>query len=146
MPTNYDLLLQDAVESLLENESLTDNLDDETAQVLIQWGIEKIKQLIYFGTHQDFVPMEEYTQNRLRSLNRTLRLVNRWLPEREYLGREDHQEQLQTLISRCQEIFDEHWMPIQPEETQEMVEASETEEDAPFVAHLTTWVDEHIHL
>jgi hypothetical protein len=74
---------QRAAERILENESLTSNLDDNAAQVLLDWGLRCAEQIARdtFGLSDELA--EEAMYPRMRALRRLLRAVNRWAPMRQ---------------------------------------------------------------
>lgn len=76
-----------AVESLLENETLTDDLDDEAADALLQWGIDCAKRIVQDTAvvgdtlSADEAAVEAVTYPRMRALRRMLREINEWASE-----------------------------------------------------------------
>lgn len=75
--------MQRAAERILENESLTADLDDDAAKVLLDWGVHCAEQIARdtFGLSAN--QAEEATYPRLRALRRLMRTVNRWAPKRQ---------------------------------------------------------------
>ncbi len=73
-----------AVESLLENETLTADLDDEAADVLLQWGIDCAKRImretVVVGDtlSSDESAVEAAAYGRMRALRRMLREIDEW--------------------------------------------------------------------
>lgn len=73
-----------AVESLLENETLTADLDDEAADALLQWGIDCATRIVQDTAvvgdtlSADESAVEEATYPRMRALRRMLREINEW--------------------------------------------------------------------
>jgi hypothetical protein len=65
--------VRQAIESLLENESLTDNLDDEAAQTLLDWGITYTRLILGSPLGE---AVEEALEEKLRAVRRLLRVVN----------------------------------------------------------------------
>ena len=67
------------VDSLLENEGLTADLDDVAAQVLLDWGIACAKRIARSTMGLDDLEAEEAMADRLRATRRLMRLVDRWI-------------------------------------------------------------------
>ena len=92
---------QRAVERILENESLTADLDDDAAKVLIDWGVACAKQIAR-GTSGLFDAQGDETMDfRLRDLRRLMRAVNRWAPTRQPLDA----QQLSKLLGYAESIY-----------------------------------------
>jgi hypothetical protein len=81
-----------AAERILEDERLTDNLEDEAAQVLIDWGIARAEAIA--RTTEDAPTM----QNRLQAVRRLMRYVNRWIPRRVEADNETNREILTKIL------------------------------------------------
>ena len=71
-----------AVESLLENESLTSSLDDAAAQVLLKWGTDCAKLIVSSTAGLDAASAEDAMYPRMRALRRLMRRVNKWAARR----------------------------------------------------------------
>lgn len=69
---------KEAVESILENESLTEDLDDQAAQLLINWGITCAEKSVLSSQMLDNETAEEMLTIKLRAVRRLMRLVNKW--------------------------------------------------------------------
>ena len=70
--------MQRAAERILENESLTADLDDDAAQVLLDWGVRCAEQIARDTVGLSANQVEEAMYPRLRALRRLMRAVNRW--------------------------------------------------------------------
>ncbi|MCX7683259.1 MAG: hypothetical protein N2508_15050 [Anaerolineae bacterium] len=68
-----------AVQSLLENESLTGDLDDEAAQTLLDWGIACVRRIVLDTGGLDDEEAAAVMSPRLRATRRLMRRVNAWL-------------------------------------------------------------------
>ena len=93
-----------AAESILENESLTADLDDETAQVLLDWGVAWAESIAGSTTGLAEVEAEAMMDARLRAVRKLLRLAQNWLANRP----EDPAEQmaqLQNIIDQAAVIL-----------------------------------------
>jgi hypothetical protein len=72
--------LQSALESLLENESLTADLDDAAAKVLLDWGMAYVR--LSHRLAVDSPEPEGYIHNQMRTTRKWMRAVNRWSASR----------------------------------------------------------------
>jgi hypothetical protein len=61
-----------AIDRITESENLTDNLDDDSANWLINWGIESARKLIASSTDKE---MADVTINRLMAVMRKLNKI-----------------------------------------------------------------------
>ena len=68
-----------AAQSILENESLTEDLDDATGSVLLAWGIASAQSIAADTAHWGEDEATQAIDERLRSLRRMLKAVSRWL-------------------------------------------------------------------
>ncbi len=67
-----------AAESILENESLREGLEDEAASALLDWGVERAKKIASETAHlEDETEAEEAMYPRMRALRQMLLAVTR---------------------------------------------------------------------
>ncbi len=71
--------LRAAIEALYGNEALTDGLDDEAAEVLLNWGVDNLDRIF---TASPDSGSEETTESRQTANRRLLRRVKAWALER----------------------------------------------------------------
>ena len=88
--------LRRAAESILENEALTANLDDDAAAVLLDWGVTLAKRIAASAAGLDDAAFEEATYPRMRALRKMLRYINRWAPAPDSRGLEKIITQAET--------------------------------------------------
>ncbi len=67
-----------AAQSILENESLTDGLDDSAASKLVEWGVTRAKATAAQTAAMSEVEAEVFLEENLRSLRRMLKGASRW--------------------------------------------------------------------
>ncbi len=72
------LRVRRAAESILENEALSDGLDDDAASVLLDWGITLAKEIAASTAGMDDEAAEQAMYPRLRALRKMLRRTSRW--------------------------------------------------------------------
>ncbi|MFL7791182.1 MAG: hypothetical protein AB8I69_03505 [Anaerolineae bacterium] len=90
--TDQKSILRSATERLLEDESLTADLVDDAAKLLLGWGLEMVKRAVQ---QAEGLPSEEI-DTRLAELRHTMKRINREVGQVEP---EAQAEQLQTLLS-----------------------------------------------
>lgn len=96
--------LQQVVESLTENEALTDQLDDAAAQALLDWGIAYGKAVV--ENTANLPDADDAAQPRLQAIRRLLRAVNSYFtPAAEAVDSETQAQSTATsaLIQRVVE-------------------------------------------
>ena len=71
--------IQCAAESLLENEALTADLDDEAAKVLLDWGVALAQQIAAETVEMDDSAADDFMYQPMRALRKMLRRVNKWV-------------------------------------------------------------------
>lgn len=71
--------INQAVESLLDDETLTSELDDVAADTLIEWGSALAKQIILQTSGMDERAAETFILPRLGNARRLMRQVNHWI-------------------------------------------------------------------
>ena len=76
----YDLekRLKLATSSILENEQLTADLDDEAADQLLQWGLALAEKIVMTTEDLPDEQVEDATYTPMRALRKMLRAVNNW--------------------------------------------------------------------
>lgn len=81
--------IQRAAESILENEALTADLDDEAAKALLDWGVSWAERIASETAELDDEAAEEAMYQPMRSLRKMLRAANKWVadPQSEELER-----------------------------------------------------------
>lgn len=72
--------LQSDLDSLLENEALTADLEDDSADALLNWGMDHVRLIHRMATEQP--APEEFVATQMKSTRKWMRAVNRWVPAR----------------------------------------------------------------
>ncbi len=128
-------------ESILENERLTADLDDATAQVLLDWGIACAKVIVQSTTGLDDTEAEEAMYPRLRATRRLMRLVNRWIPKRLNMESEDHTAQLTKIIEQAEVIYGEGFTPPGNEQQEAFLHRTLADSPPQIVKNLRTLIE-----
>ena len=105
-----------AAETILENESLTDGLDDSAAQVLLDWGLACAKMIAQSTAGLNGLEAEEVMSNRLRAVRRLMRPMDEWI-KRQELDPERSAELLAKIIEQAKIVYGETFTP--PDESQQ---------------------------
>jgi hypothetical protein len=99
-----------AAQSILDNESLTADLDDEAADTLLEWGVanartiaRSISGLIEGGT------TEETLSERLRALRQMMRSVNNYVAGQQLDGQ--GQQLLDKILEQAAVVYGKHFTP-----------------------------------
>ncbi len=94
-----------AVESLLENESLTSELDDDAAKALNDWGIDCVKQLAPSIASANSIEMEKIMSSQLRAIRRLMRSVNKWIGNWQETDTEGHTRRLSKVLEQAEIVY-----------------------------------------
>jgi hypothetical protein len=70
--------IQRAAESIIENEALTADLDDEAAKLLLDWGITCAREIAGKTADLDDDAAEEAMYRPMRALRKMLRTAGKW--------------------------------------------------------------------
>ena len=105
---------QRAVEGLLENETLTADLADAPAQVLLNWGIECTTWLVQTTAHlADDEAADEAIYPQRKALRRLIRQINRWVSKLPELDDATNTKNFEKCLAYAQTIYGEALNPPQ---------------------------------
>lgn len=90
--------IQRAAESILGNERLTADLDDETAKELLDWGVALAQQIASDTAAMDDTAAEEAMYQPMRALRKMVRAINQWTLEPNEIG-------LKKIIGQARAIY-----------------------------------------
>jgi hypothetical protein len=103
-----------AVESLMENESLTSSLDDAAAEVLLAWGTDCAKLIVSDTAGLDDPEAEEVMYPRMRALRRLMRRVNKWAARQHGLDKAGDAFSLEQVIEQAVIIYGPGFVAPEP--------------------------------
>lgn len=103
--------IQRAVESILENEKLTADLDDDAAQVLLDWGTSCAQKIAQGSLGLNDAQAEEAMYQPMRATRRMMRAANKLAARNEILGDEGRTEALQKIIEQAGVIYGRDYIP-----------------------------------
>ena len=92
-------------ESILENESLTSDLDDVAARALLDWGLDCAKVIVQRTVDLDDSQADEAMSLGLRAIRRLMRSANKWVSERWEMDAESQLGQLNRIVEQASIIY-----------------------------------------
>ena len=124
--------LQAALESLLENESLTADLDDEAAKVLLDWGMSHVRRIHRLAV--DTPDPEGYVSEQMRATRKWMRAVNQWTASR--AGKDDAGH-----LAALGDILVLAGVDTVPKQQTEFLRTNLSVPDPEFIARLRTFCE-----
>lgn len=103
--------IQRAVEGILENEKLTADLDDDAAQVLLDWGTRCARQIAQGTLGLNDAQAEEDMYQPMRATRRMMRAVNKLASRHQILGDEGCSVALQKIIAQAGLVYGRDYIP-----------------------------------
>jgi hypothetical protein len=99
MMPNLQSDLDSALQSVLENESLTADLDDDAAKVLLDWGMARVRLIHRLAV--DATDIEGYISEQMRSTRKLMRAVNHWTAARAEKDDAGHADALGEILAHA---------------------------------------------
>jgi hypothetical protein len=90
-----------AAESILENESLTADLDDQAAKVLLDWGTTCARTIATSTSGLSAAQAQEAMDLRLRAVRQFMRSINGWAAEQQGMDAEGHAARLVKVLEQA---------------------------------------------
>jgi hypothetical protein len=106
-------------ESFLENEALTSNLDDEAADLFLNWAIAKGEMIARSTIELDDILAEEAMYPRLKALRRIARYIGQCV-----IGSGDPGELVDKIIEQARLLYGEEFVEPDPVEKEKFVQFS----------------------
>lgn len=113
-------------ESLAENEALTAELDDQTAQRLLAWSSQAAEQIVRETAEMDDESAEQAMAPRLKAVRRVMRSVNRLAAQQAELDDKGRQELIDEIAAQAAEADAREAVSIQ-----EVVQQLRRSKDTP---------------
>ena len=112
-PARYEITrrIKRTAESILENERLTADLDDEAAKVLLNWGVARAERVAGSTDGLGDREAEEVISPRLRATRRLMRRVNRWVANQADMAADEGGELLDQIIEQAAVIYGDGFIP-----------------------------------
>jgi hypothetical protein len=128
-------------ESILENESLTADLNDEAAGVLIDWGIARAKEVAYSTLEiVDDDQAEEAMYVQMRALRRILRTANQWATKISMIDKEYGESALASIIEQAAILFGQTYVPPNEASCKDLINRQNSP-PAAFIANLLDLIE-----
>jgi hypothetical protein len=123
-----------AIEMILESESLTDDLQDDEAEILLDWGLAQVEACAL--ATQDTADKEEarlVLDQGVKTVRRAVRFINDLVAERIDLSDGEMVEELLRLVSMVRELPNVQAIASEEEEEEEiqLKEEGDIERQAP---------------
>lgn len=130
-----------AAESILSNESLTDNLDDKTAQALLDWGLALSKMIVGQTSGLDDQTAEEAMYPALKGVRRLMKSLNRWLPDFSVTEAEANQKIFDKIVADIQVIYGQTFTVPSLEEWHQFLTEQQNVTSDQFVVALRVFIE-----
>lgn len=103
--------VQRAAETILENERLTDGLDDQTAEALLDWGLASAERIAFSTVGLNELEADRDMEPRLRATRRLMRRVRNWVVYRVEMDAETTQELFSGVVEQAALIYEDFSPP-----------------------------------
>ena len=90
---------QEAAQMILESEIVTSALEDDEAEVLLNWALAQVEGCALSSQHMDGGEAREYIARRAGKVRRLMRMINDLVDEKDDLSRGDMVLALTHLLS-----------------------------------------------
>jgi hypothetical protein len=133
-----------AAQSILENENLTADLNDEAAQVLLDWGIAQAKAItmetVEIGDDEEAA---EFVYPKMKALRRMLRTVNKWYAKVKSFDKDYGTSALERILEQAAVIYGEEFIPPTSEQQAEIINQQSNLQKFPaaFIAELQSLIE-----
>jgi hypothetical protein len=139
--TELDRRRQRAAESILDNESLTSNLNDDAARLLIDWGLFCAEQIVLSTAGMADAEAEDATYPRLRATRRLMRFVNRWIRQRLNMMPDESTTLLGRIVQQAEIIYGQSFVPPKPERQRAFAVMVFGDEPADIIQNLRDFIE-----
>jgi hypothetical protein len=103
-----------AAESIMENERLTSDLDDDAAKVLVDWGIACTRRVVQRTAGMDDVEAEEAMYPGLRATRRLMRSINDWIEKGQEIEGVERLAFLDMVVEHATIVYGDGFAPPSP--------------------------------
>jgi len=115
-------------ESILENEALTSNLDDDAADQFLNWAISKGEMIARSTIGLDDILAEEVMYPRLKALRRIARYIGQWVT-----GSGEPRDLVEKIIEQARLIYGEEFDEPDPVSKERIIQFSTSMEQVLVV-------------
>jgi hypothetical protein len=128
-------------QSLLENERLTDDVDDAAASVILEWGIACARQIVESTAGMDDAQAEEATYLFLRAVRRLMRSVNRWVATRHEMDADNGDGLWARIVDQAETLYGGSLAPLSPHERNALLIHSQILDPPQLVTYLRNLIE-----
>jgi hypothetical protein len=115
MDKDIERRITKVAESILDNEALTNNLEDEAANLFINWAVARGEVIARSTAGMDESTATESMYPRLRAIREIPRFMGEWMIS--------PQEVLEKIINQVQIVLGDEFTPPKDEEKEEFLNA-----------------------
>ena len=133
---------QRTAQTLLDNESLTADLDDAAAQALIDWGVASVEAIARDTAGLDDADAEQAMEPRLRAVRRLMRRVNRWVAGREAMSGGEAAAHLEEIVAQAAVIYAGTLAPPSRDERIRFLVRGHADEPPQMIRNLRTLIED----
>jgi hypothetical protein len=133
-----------AVESILENESLTADLDDAAAKVLLDWGIACANMIARSTASLNDIEVEDIMSPRMRATRRLMRLVNRRVSRQSHTDAGGGTTLLTKVIEQATIIYGTDFTPPDNEQRNAFLQEGLISSSPQFIMNLRALIENQV--
>lgn len=97
--------LRQQMEGLHENEALTADMDDDSAEVFLKWLAARVENIVQSTAEMDDAQAEEAMYPRMRALRKMSRYINQMVR-----GVEDQSLLVEKIISQARDVYGDSFL------------------------------------
>lgn len=132
------------VESILENESLTADLDDVAAKALLDWGVACAKVIAQSTASLDDIEAEDVMSPRMHATRRLMRLVNRQVSRQSHTDAGGGATLLTKVIEQATTIYGKDFTPPDNEQRNAFLKEGLISSSPQFIANLRALIENQV--
>jgi hypothetical protein len=137
--------LQRATESILENENLTADLDDDAAKAVLDWGLACAQKVVQETAGFEALAAEPALSDRLQATHRLIRAVSRWVLGQQDMDAASASAALSVVMEQAAVIYGQKFtLPVQAQYTAFLAEQAAPDEPAQMISKLRELVESNL--
>ena len=129
-------------EEFLGNESLTEEADDSTANVLLDWGLDCVKRVVQGTKNLDDAQANEAMSERLRAIRQVLRLAGKWTTAAQTADPASQSSLLERILEQASIVYGGSSARIDEMKKQALLQQLRSAQPAEVVSRLRALLDE----
>jgi len=137
--------IKQAAQSILDNESLTADLDDAAAKELLDWGLACAKKVAQETASLQALTAETSLTDRLQATRRLMRAVSNWVVGQQEMDAASASNALSTVLEQATVIYGKKFTPpVQAQYTAFLAEQATPGEPAQMVTKLRQLIEDNL--